>query len=342
MKRTSKPLLLVVLLISILLSSTIGCNTDRRSNPWGFDASTDVDQPAQAIVVKDLGVSQNSVCAVLDDHSLKCWGWMGWTGSVPPPSRKIRKAHQQLTPDGQFKAVEVGSGFACALRAESGEIECWHHPGDYGRVDFNPPIRRATDLEIGVHLACFRKENEQVKCWRASDVELGELTFRNAPDTFATGGYIGCVTYPERVSCGTIGSPPNDYFPPERSNTFAEQIAVGREHVAVLDDAGRTLRHAWHSDEREYLGWVTDELREGIYSSIEASSKLTCGILAESSELDCWGDLATGDTRGIKEPLQVPDGPFKSIELGSGQSACGIRPDGGMECFGSGIPDSLR
>ncbi len=123
----------------------LGDNTNtQRPTPVdvsGIDGST-----ANTSAVQ-ITVSYYSSCALMEDQTLKCWGYgaQGQLGNSANSTSYIPVAVDRI--DGvEYKAVQITSGIyhACAL-LEDGKIQCWGD-GGYGQlgsgdnVDFNVPV----------------------------------------------------------------------------------------------------------------------------------------------------------------------------------------------------------
>ena len=113
---------------------------DNTSTPIGLgqgapDAITSPTQilglPGRAI---DLAVGVLSTCAVLEDHTLWCWGYdgEGEYGGGPKTANTWIFVPKQVPGVTEIAKVALGSGFACAVRLD-GDVICWGQ-NKYGQL----------------------------------------------------------------------------------------------------------------------------------------------------------------------------------------------------------------
>jgi hypothetical protein len=67
--------------------------------------------PSSTVFKTLAGGGSQDRCGVLMDNSITCWG--------------IPNSAATLAPSGKFKAVAMGGGFACAVKASDLSIQCW-------------------------------------------------------------------------------------------------------------------------------------------------------------------------------------------------------------------------
>ena len=163
---------------------------------YGSTATIGDDETPGAVGPVDLGpgrtaraISAGSVhtCAVLDDGSVRCWGYgedgrlgTGNTrtigddetpGSIPPVD---------LGPGRTARAVSAGAGHTCAV-LDDGSVRCWGY-GANGRLGYNSlasvgddetpgslaPVdlgRGATAITLGEAHTCAILDDATVRCW---------------------------------------------------------------------------------------------------------------------------------------------------------------------------------
>ena len=143
----------------------------------------------------DIGVGEHSVCALLDNDDVKCWGRNNFgqlgdgttTNRTSPPSSAI------TFPTGRTPVAIADSGaglyHACAL-LDDGNVSCWGgnswgQLGDGTATDRNTPVltdslgtgRTAVHVTTGLHHACALLDNGDITCWgHNSDGQLGDGT----------------------------------------------------------------------------------------------------------------------------------------------------------------------
>lgn len=137
-------------------------------------------------------------CAILDDHSVKCWGWnnVGQLGYGDHNDRGDRPGEMgdelprvDLGAGRTARAIALGSRHGCAL-LDDGTVKCWggggsrHHLGYPERIDRGdepgemgdrlPTVNLGTRQKVkalaaGDDITCAILENNQVKCWGVPD-----------------------------------------------------------------------------------------------------------------------------------------------------------------------------
>jgi alpha-tubulin suppressor-like RCC1 family protein len=134
---------------------------------------------------KYVGVGQMHSCAILDDNSLKCWGFnnggqlgLGYMSGGPPyvatPTAAVNFGGTLYA-----KVVTAGGGETCAILSDN-SLKCWGY-NNYGQlgqgnvtgssVPLNVDLgsasvpRRATKIAVGLYHACASLDNGDLKCW---------------------------------------------------------------------------------------------------------------------------------------------------------------------------------
>lgn len=147
------------------------------------------------VTVKDFGVFHAGVCAILNDNSMKCWGYNGYgqlgyenttpyghnLGSLPESRPAVNLG------TGLYATKVVGGMYNVCAILNNGKLKCW---GDnqYGQLGIgttqrmgdqagemgdslphvlfdNADVRTVADVCVGQHHACALLDNAQVKCW---------------------------------------------------------------------------------------------------------------------------------------------------------------------------------
>jgi alpha-tubulin suppressor-like RCC1 family protein len=185
----------------------------------------------------------NHTCAVLDDRSVRCWGF-GFDGELGLGNRNT--VGDVLTPaavpsvdlgGATVKAISAGGQHTCAV-LDDGSVRCWGRnqfgqlgygtttsigddetPASAGPVDLGPG-RTAAAISTGITHTCALLDDGTVRCWGfGSNGRLGycnettigddELPSAAGPIDFSKTG-AGCVvpTVPgPAVAAGPVGSP---------------------------------------------------------------------------------------------------------------------------------------
>ncbi len=190
---------------------------------------------------KAISAGQNDACALLDDNSVRCWGFGGngqlgyadnftigddeTPGSVGPVD---------LGPGRTATAISAGAGHTCAL-LDNASVRCWgfggngrlgyastnnvgddETPGSVGPVDLGPG-RTAKAISAGDSHTCALLDDNSVRCWGfGADGRLG----------YASTNDVGDDETPGSVAPVDLG--------PGRTATAIS--AGGRDTCARLDD----------------------------------------------------------------------------------------------------------
>ena len=134
--------------------------------------------------VLQVSVGSWHTCALLEDQSIKCWGY-NRSGSLGFPSRNNISDPSSIPPlDVGFPVTQIASGsnFNCAL-GENGQVKCWGDNSQgqlgYGHTDdladsTEEPLTRIPLVDIGQGVkkvslgyshACALLNDGNVKCW---------------------------------------------------------------------------------------------------------------------------------------------------------------------------------
>lgn len=292
----------------------------------GFDASDGgstgemADAMPDAIVVTPLGRakaigvgSQSTVCAVLDDGTLWCWGEARY-GALPITSGTAFTLPVQIGTDTDWRRVEVGGRHGCGIR-ESGTLWCWgfNQFGEVGNGSMVPvtqpvQIGAATDwddVSLGFRSSCAITTSGIVSCW--GDNSAGQL---------GDNSVMGRTT-PQVVPA----------LPPMR------QVSAGDLHTCALD-ANEVLR-CWGYNVTGCIGDGTTTMAlvprviAGNWRRVDANVENTAGIRADGT-LWAWGNGQTNVPRQYDARTDWQE--VRATLYG----ACAIRANGDLWCGGGG------
>lgn len=141
--------------------------------------------------VRDVDVGVNHTCAILDDRSVKCWGYnyygslgLGHTDSIGNSSGEMALTTVDLGAGVSADQICVGNYHNCVLTTD-GKVKCWGYnanaelglghtntlgndPGEMGNtlpwVDLGTG-RTVVKLSCGMHHNCAILDNKKLKCW---------------------------------------------------------------------------------------------------------------------------------------------------------------------------------
>jgi alpha-tubulin suppressor-like RCC1 family protein len=291
------------------------------------------------------------VCALLDDHTLRCWGQnasgeLGFgaydAGHVVPSQTPTPTTVSGLADVTQVAAGGYGSGFGttCAAAAEAG-VHCWGSngdgvlglgPGDGGSspAQSSAPLPLALDgvaeLALGGFFGCALVADGGVSCW-------GDNTQNELGRTLDAGSFDPTPTLVPLFNA-------------------ASAVAAGKYHACAL------LRdHAvecWGAADRGAVGTVLDggvaepRIVAGLSAvQLSAGDGSTCAITTQGSVV-CWGadqygQLGRGDSDGsalavaidpVPQPVALPAGTT-AVQIESAvASTCALLSDHTVWCWG--------
>eukprot|EP00798_Chlamydomonas_sp_ICE-L_P014556 gene14556-20597_t len=276
-----------------------------------------------------IAAGDSHTCAILDDHSVKCWG--RWSIYVKLSDKSTPGEAVDLGAGRTAAAITVGGSRTCAL-LDDHSVKCWRFCDYYWGSECMPEEvdlgsgRSATAFSSSDGHKCAILDDMTTVCWGAnSDGQLG------------IGSLGGTENFPVEVDLGT--------------RQTANAIAVGASHTcAILDDSSVKC---WGRNYESQLGIGTTayssgepipmevELGQGrTATGITVGYYHTCAILDDKS-VRCWGSnergqVGTGGKRYVISPVEV--------DLGEGRNAtaitagishtCALLDGGSVKCWG--------
>ncbi len=307
--------------------------------------------------------SDASTCALLDDGTIKCWGFndhgvLG-SGGTDDIGYDLFQMGDDLHPvdlgAGQrASAVEVNGDHACALLL-NGSVKCWGH-NQYGQLATGDKVDRGTspstmgdnlptvslgghtvkEMALGQSDTCFHLDDDSVVCWGVR---------YNAADQVAL-----------KFGAGRT----------------VKSLRSGYNHQCAILDDDQVRCWGFNDDGRLGLG-NTDDNYNGYYGTggdLSAFPKVALGtgrsaleltlqdnsacVLLDNQQVKCWGSnthgqLGTGDTVLYgATAAQMGDGlphvdfgtdfmndPLRASHVyGQAQSACAVLVNGQLKCWG--------
>ena len=297
---------------------------------WGNNQALN-DPPEGAFAAVSAGIEH--ACALRPDGNMECWG-----SSTP-------RGNAAIPPDGEYTDLATGTLFTCGIRANDSTAECWGRGfipeiEDYRGLGIIPP-GEFTAITAGGSTVCGMRADNSVECWGNHSPDYDQYSaYITPPEGEFTSVNIGglgggaCGLRPDgSYECWGRG-----WISPTIRGDYAAFVGL----CGALRDGGI---ECWDLSE-----WTEgDELPEphrwfdidGEYVKFTKASSHRCGLRPDGG-VECW---AYHDARLVTDPppatpfnaehplAQPPSGVFTDITSGE-QHACGLRPDGSVECWG--------
>jgi len=319
-------------------------------------------------------------CAVLDDGSVRCWGFggdgrLGYDNTASIGDNEVPVSAGPVELGGPAKAISAGAAHTCAVLVD-GSVLCWGFGGTganggvtadgrlgYGNNrtigDTETPASvgpvplgglKAAAISAGGSHTCALIDDGSVRCWgRNRSGQLGYGTTTNVGDA--------ATTTPDKLGPVKLGGP-------------AVAISAGDAHTcALLADA--SVR-CWGSGAGGQLGYgstanvgdtpatTPDKVGPvplgGLKAvAISAGGAHTCALVADAS-VRCWGSgaggqLGYGSTANVGDTPATTPATVGHVDLGPGRGAvaisaglehtCARLDDGHVRCWGSGTTGRL-
>ncbi|MBN2725401.1 MAG: hypothetical protein JXR95_15155 [Deltaproteobacteria bacterium] len=275
-------------------------------------------------------------CAVLNDHSVYCWGW-NYAGQLGNGNTEDAHEPVQTSLVAAAENIDCGSSHTCALLS-SGQISCWGSnysgelgKGDTGNTSSTPTlvtgINNGIIVKNGSGFSCAVRSDNTLWCWGSnSDEQLGngQSEGSNVPVQVSNGEvYLSNVT---DVDCG------------ER-----HACAIYSNNVACWGDG---------TDYKLGNGTEDDESFANPVSDIENPSKVVCGtsstfVKSSDGKFYVWGSNYMGQLGlGIIQNYSILPSELTSISGITGfdsgtDHTCAFISSGMGYCWGNNSQGQL-
>jgi len=305
-------------------------------------------------------------CAVLDDASVRCWGYggdgrlgYGSQNSIGDDEAPAAAGPVNLGAGRTARAIATGRAHSCAV-LDDGSVRCfgfgfdgrlgYGHENNIGDDELPGSVaavrlgtgRTATAITAGDSHTCALLDDANVRCWG-----------------FAGHGQLG---YGNNATFST--DQPPDIAGPVRLGTGRTAVAIsaGDFHTCAVLDDGTVRCWGFGGDGRLGYGATSnigdDETPASVGAvdlgagrtavAISAGAQHTCAVLDDGT-VRCWGSGRDGRL-GYANTLSVGDdeapGSAGPVDLGPGRTAvavsaghgntCARLDDGAVRCWGEG------
>ena len=190
-------------------------------------SSTPLDIPGLGAGVAAISVGTEHACALMDDHSMKCWGHNGsWIGDgndhLPGDSDSPNQVGPKVVDVHDIVQMSVGHEHTCAVTS-AGTVKCWgtNTFGEVGDGTDNWRVKLPTDIAgltdvakvvAGDRTSCAVMNDGSMKCWGTrewgsiGDGKKDDFDGARSPVAVANvGGVATDVTTNQGFACGLIG-----------------------------------------------------------------------------------------------------------------------------------------
>jgi len=330
---------------AILDDGSVSCWGWNGYGQLGDGTTTDRSTPTQ---ISTLGTGRTAVaissgrdhtCAILDNASVSCWGWNGYS-QLGDGTYTDQNTPTQTSSLGTGRtAVAISSGYfhTCAI-LDDGTVSCWGRNG-YGQLgngtttSKNTPTqtsslgngRTAVAISSGGGHTCAILDDGSVSCWGYnSNGQLGDgtTTDRNTPtqtSSLGTGRTAVAISSRAFHTCAILDN--------------ASVSCWGWNDYGLLGDGTTTDRTT--PTQTSSLG--TGRTAVAISSGVQ----YTCAILDDAS-VSCWGansfgNLGDGTWTDRSIPTQTSSlGTNRgAVAISSGRRhTCALLDDASVSCWG--------
>jgi len=350
----------------------LGHTNNRGDNASDMGDNLPVVDLGTGRTAKAIAAGGNHTCAILDNESIKCWGYnasgqlgLGNTTNQGVNSNEMRDNLDAVDLGSGIKATAIAAGgnHTCAI-LDNSAVMCWgkNDVGQLGlgnttdslsasAVNMGSGITVKSIAAGGNHTCAILDNSSAVMCWGKND--QGQLGLGNTTDS------------------------PNPSVVDMGSGITAKAIVAGESHTCAILLNNSAIK-CWGRASEGQIGLIKGDnhIGDGVGEMGVEESKLAkmgtgrtataiaagkyhnCAIL-DNSSIKCWGanasgQLGLGDTnnRGADEDGgdQMGDN-LPVVDLGTGRTArgiiagdnqtCAILDNASIKCWGSNISGEL-
>lgn len=328
---------------------------------------------ATCVGVKDLDVDYDP-CAVLDDGSVRCWGFNG-SGELGDGTKTNSPKPVPVLGLSNVTRISASSQHMCALLGD-GSVECWGAGGSGELGDGTgashmtatavPGLANVTQVTSGFYHTCVLLQGGSVECWGDNGWgQIGDGTTANrlSPTPVAltgvksvvAGGTDTCAIMNDttlqcwglnshgQLGDGTSGNQRQSPQPVPGLTGVVDVAPSGNHTCALMSDA--TVK-CWGLNNAGQLGDGTTAEQHSPQTvpglagvkRISVGSSHSCATLGDGSAV-CWGDnqygqLGDGTTTERDVPTPVTGLASDALVVAGGDMTCALLPDATVRCWG--------
>ncbi|MBN9681566.1 RTX toxin [Corallococcus sp. NCSPR001] len=318
--------------------------------------------------VNTLRAGQNHTCALLNDGSLRCWGYnfygqlgLGDSQNVGDTEKPSEKLAVKLA--GEGSKIALGANHTCAL-LKTGLVRCWGR-GESGQLGYGNTADvgaadditgagyvvlggGATKLAAGGNHTCALMHTGKVRCWGNN--------------------YFGQLGYGNNLNVGDDEQPLTKGDVNLGAGVKAKDIVAGFNHTCALLETGRIL--CWGRNAAGQLGYAhTNQVSDpstqtpvyvGEVAQLSAGAYHTC-VQTKTGAVQCWGasnngqlgaTVSTTDStnnsscrdwspygctyRMLAQSVTVNLGGATALQIATGYDhTCALLSNGSVKCWGA-------
>lgn len=259
---------------------------------------------------KAITAGRYTTCALLDDGSVKCWGW-----------------------------AQLAHGYTTDRLGGDGNIG--NDPGETGDalapLDLGPG-RTARLVALGYYDGCVVKDDDSVQCWSSNTptVEVPAVSGRHVTQLFGAGGVLALLddgTVTQLFASINQGSSLPSPDPTKGADVRAVAVAGSQLEDCIVwanGDSACNGKSGW---------WPTPIASDVRAAGVLEYSSNSCGVVVDGHVFCPW---AAGEHAPWANGDDGPNGPFvrlgqpaAAITGGSEAHFCAVLLDGQVKCWSS-------
>lgn len=264
--------------LSIGTSHICGIEVEEKKETlrcWGDNRDGIAERPADLGKIWQVAAGNFGTCAILEDHSVKCWG------------RTYSEVDAELR---NVKKLSLGTAYACAIAGQ--EVKCWGpQDGMYDSEILKVPtdIQNPEEISVGKSYACvverpaYLNGGSQAKCWGNFYGSKVNAPAMKNPKNITIGAWHACAEVGKGIQCWGPGVTSYASIPKGLENS--ERVAVGRLHTCAINE-GQVF--CWGDNDSHQL-----EAPKGLINPREIFSGAYNSCVIDDLGLHCWGDTAS-------------------------------------------------